>query len=114
MHQDPTVVAQIGAGALYEYLDTHLDFASARVSYERVRGLAAADRGALVDHAVGRYLNGGSLIGTPSHCEAMARSLKEIGVDEIACLVDFGVPREHVLPSLVEVASMQAKLNVQR
>ncbi|MEB0192204.1 MULTISPECIES: MupA/Atu3671 family FMN-dependent luciferase-like monooxygenase [Pseudomonas] len=114
VHQDPTVVAQIGAGALYEYLDTHLDFASARVSYERVRGLAAADRGALVDHAVGRYLNGGSLIGTPSHCEAMARSLKEIGVDEIACLVDFGVPREHVLPSLVEVASMQAKLNVQR
>ena len=30
------------------------------------------------------------LFGTRAHCLAMVERLKEIGVDEIACLIDFG------------------------
>jgi natural product biosynthesis luciferase-like monooxygenase protein len=43
---------------------------------------------------------GSGLFGTPRSCLEMIRALEEIGVDEIACLIDFGVATEDVLASL--------------
>ena len=106
IHPDADNVATIGAGALSRYLQEHLDFASPRTAYEQVNKLDDEDRLALVDHAVSRYLEGASLIGTPDKCAAFAKKMAVIGVDEIACLVDFGVSRDDVMASLNELASI--------
>ena len=47
-----------------------------------------------------RYYRTSSLIGTPSSCMKMIERLKEIGVNEVACLIDFGVDVDSVLESL--------------
>ena len=47
-----------------------------------------------------RYYRTSSLIGTPASCMKMVERLKAIGVDEVACLIDFGVDVDSVLESL--------------
>jgi natural product biosynthesis luciferase-like monooxygenase protein/amino acid adenylation domain-containing protein len=54
----------------------------------------------LVNFAFERYYQTASLIGTPERCGEMIERLREIGVDEVACLIDFGVEVETVLASL--------------
>lgn len=54
----------------------------------------------LLDLAFERYLESGSLIGPPDRCLRMVERLEEIGVDEVACLIDFVDDREAVLESL--------------
>jgi natural product biosynthesis luciferase-like monooxygenase protein len=41
-----------------------------------------------------------SFIGTLDHCAQQAERLRESGVDEIACLIDFGIDFEHVMAGL--------------
>jgi natural product biosynthesis luciferase-like monooxygenase protein/FkbM family methyltransferase len=60
----------------------------------------AHDMEALLSHAFERYFNTSGLFGTPETCLRMVDRLKEIGVDEIACLIDFGVDVNAVLASL--------------
>ncbi len=43
---------------------------------------------------------GKALIGTPESCAAVVERLREIGVDEIGCFIDFGVDPDAVLASL--------------
>ena len=47
-----------------------------------------------------RYINSAALIGTPDTCSAIVDRLIEVGVDEIGCLLDFGVDTGSVLESL--------------
>ncbi|WP_438043180.1 amino acid adenylation domain-containing protein [Sorangium sp. So ce128] len=54
----------------------------------------------LVSHAFERYVETSGLFGTPSDCLERVAQLKEIGVDEIGCLIDFGVEPDAVLASL--------------
>jgi len=54
----------------------------------------------LLEHAFERYFENSSLFGTPEVCLRMVGQLKEAGVDEIACLIDFGVDSQVVLESL--------------
>ncbi|MEQ1501669.1 MAG: MupA/Atu3671 family FMN-dependent luciferase-like monooxygenase, partial [Myxococcota bacterium] len=55
------------------------------------------DLQALLDHAFDRYADDAALFGTVDSCAALVDRLRTIGVDEVACLVDFGVPRARVL-----------------
>ena len=68
--------------------------------------LSEADMDAILSHSFERYFTQSGLFGTLETCEAFVEKLREIGVDEIACLVDFGVPaqtvREH-FPLLAEL-----------
>lgn len=54
----------------------------------------------LLDVACDRYMQGAALIGTPDSCAPVAESFKAIGVNEIACLIDFGLPDAAVLEGL--------------
>ena len=64
------------------------------------RSLAEQDQQALLDFAFERYFNTRALFGTPQSCISMITSLQKIGVDEIACLLDFGLDKETVLNGL--------------
>lgn len=47
-----------------------------------------------------RYFQTAALFGTPQSCLNMVEQIKEIGVNEIACLIDFGVDADSVLSNL--------------
>jgi natural product biosynthesis luciferase-like monooxygenase protein/amino acid adenylation domain-containing protein len=53
-----------------------------------------------LDQAFERYFEANGLFGTPATCARMAHRCMRAGVDEIACLLDFGVPTERALESL--------------
>jgi natural product biosynthesis luciferase-like monooxygenase protein len=54
----------------------------------------------LLSHAFNRYFETSGLFGTPSTCRSMIDRLKAIGVDEVACLIDFGIDFDSVISSL--------------
>lgn len=54
----------------------------------------------IMEHAFERYFKTAGLFGCPSSCLATIDKLKQFGVDEVACLIDFGVAADDVLASL--------------
>ena len=54
----------------------------------------------LLDITFDRYYSSAALLGTPESCKPLVMQLRAIGVDEIACLIDFGIPEEDVLRGL--------------
>ncbi len=83
--------------------------ASGRTLAEEIEsgGLSDADLDALLDHAFERYYETSGLLGTPDTCRAMIDQLKGIDVDEVACLLDFGVPSEKVLAQLPHLLALK-------
>lgn len=62
----------------------------------------------IIDIAFERYVTTGALIGTAQSCQDFVWNLKRIGVDEIACLIDFGVPDTVVLDNLRHLNDLRA------
>ncbi|MFP2903719.1 MupA/Atu3671 family FMN-dependent luciferase-like monooxygenase [Pyxidicoccus sp. 3LFB2] len=61
----------------------------------------------LASAAFDRYVQSSALIGTPESCAPIVQRLREIGVNELACFVDFGVPAEMVLSNLASLAALK-------
>lgn len=68
--------------------------------------LPAEDRATLLDFAFERYFERRTLLGTPGTARAMVGRLAALGVDEVACLVDFGLPDEDVLAGLAPLIEL--------
>ncbi|MFJ5985357.1 MupA/Atu3671 family FMN-dependent luciferase-like monooxygenase [Lentzea sp. NPDC092896] len=92
-----------------QYLSTSLDLLRglAKQMGLEFETLGEDDRLALLEHAADRYMDSGGLFGTPEQCVRFAEKLAELGVDEIACLIDFGVPTDDVLASLPHVDTVR-------
>lgn len=71
-----------------------------------VNKLPERDKEFLLNHAFERYFTTSGLFGTPADAAAMVSKLSAIGVDEVACLIDFGVPHAEVLSSLEHIARL--------
>ncbi len=54
----------------------------------------------LLEHSFGRYYETSGLFGTPENCLKQIDAIKSVGVDEVACLIDFGVDSASVLSHL--------------
>jgi natural product biosynthesis luciferase-like monooxygenase protein len=73
-------------------------------------GLDAADDSdveAMLDRSVARYLDGVSLIGSPDSCADVIATFKRIGVDELTCLIDFGLEEDTVRRGLPHLAALK-------
>ncbi len=69
-------------------------------------GLSEEEIDAVLDYAFERYYENSGLFGTPAQCMQRVAEVAGAGVDEIACLLDFGLPAKTVvehLPHLCEV-----------
>ena len=62
--------------------------------------LSEAETEALLDHAFERYFETSGLFGTPEDNLALIRRLGSLGVDEIGCLIDFGIDTDTVIAHL--------------
>ena len=67
------------------------------------------DVAALMDFAFDRYFDTAGLFGTPQKAMALVDELRGIGVDELACLVDFGVDADTVLAHLEDLAELMRR-----
>ncbi|WP_328552166.1 MupA/Atu3671 family FMN-dependent luciferase-like monooxygenase [Streptomyces sp. NBC_00358] len=108
VHPDPDVVQEAVREPFKNYLRSSIDL---------MRGLAKGlgldpveHRELLVDHAYQRFANSSALFGTPEHCASLVRELADAGVDEIACLIDFGVDDEQALAALDHVVTVRRLL----
>jgi natural product biosynthesis luciferase-like monooxygenase protein len=72
--------------------------------YDNVRvdaeAVTEADRDAIMNAAFELYFENNTLMGTPAKCSRVIDQLLAVGVDEVACLVDFGVAADAVLENL--------------
>ncbi|WP_456319426.1 MupA/Atu3671 family FMN-dependent luciferase-like monooxygenase [Lentzea tibetensis] len=68
---------------------------------------------ALLDRAFERHYHSSGLFGTPEQCAEKLAAIADAGVDEVACLIDFGVPEDEVLASLEHLAEARS-LHAQR
>ncbi|MFI1195237.1 MupA/Atu3671 family FMN-dependent luciferase-like monooxygenase [Micromonospora sp. NPDC020750] len=64
------------------------------------RDLPEGELDALVAQAFDRFFDTAALLGTPEAAADLVDRLKAIEVDEVACLIDFGVDHDHVLAAL--------------
>ncbi len=70
-------------------------------------GLDDKEKEHLLAYAFERYFQSSALIGTPESCQLMVKQLQGIGVDEIACLIDFGIDADTVMASLYSLKKLK-------
>ncbi len=96
--EDMAVVRNQVQRPFTEYLKTSVDLW--RRGSKSLDDLTEKEREDLLAYAFERYFQTSALFGTPDTCVEMVTRLKEIGVDEIACLIDFGVDVDLVITAL--------------
>ena len=97
--------------ALTEYLKSFVaqhQSANQVETSEKVRTLQGLgdDSDDFVDMVFARYVGTSSLIGDIKQAEGILTRFRAMGVDEVACLVDFGLEKERVLDSLQLLSSL--------
>ena len=65
----------------------------------------------MLEHAFERYYETSGLFGRPDQCVEFVEKLKAIGVDDVACLIDFGVPTDLTLKSLEHLDAVRRMSN---
>ena len=103
--QDIEEVRRKVQGPLKEYLRSSMDLQHHGIDKQDSLSKEAQEQ--ILSYAFERYFENDGLFGTPQTCQKMVEHLGEIGVDEIACLIDFGVDADSVLDSLSSLALLQ-------
>jgi natural product biosynthesis luciferase-like monooxygenase protein len=67
----------------------------------------------LLDLVFEKYFEEGSLLGTPAKCASMVEKVGAVGVNDIACLVDFGLDLATTLASLDRLTVLRYSLQQQ-
>ncbi len=67
------------------------------------------DLEALAQRAFDRYFEEAGLFGTPRTCREQVARIEALGVDEVACLIDFGVDSDTVLASLPALDALRQR-----
>jgi natural product biosynthesis luciferase-like monooxygenase protein len=113
---DNDVVKEVVREPMKDYLRSSMklviDFAWAFPAFKRpggadaspddidIKGLSDDERETILDFAFERYFETSGLFGTPDICNNMINRCKAAGIDEIACLLDFGVDTDAIMDSL--------------
>lgn len=71
-----------------------------------LRSLSPQENDAILEFAFSRYFDDAGLFGTVDDALARVEALSQIGVTEIACLIDYGIPNDHVLAGLPLLAEV--------
>ena len=110
---DTDAVREVVRAPMKEYLRTSIslikNFASAFPTFKRkddnvdFSALSEDEFESLLEYSFERYFETSGLFGDFDRCAAMIDQLKGIGVDEIACLVDFGVDADVTLAHLAHL-----------
>ncbi|MEH2172824.1 MupA/Atu3671 family FMN-dependent luciferase-like monooxygenase [Nostoc sp.] len=78
----------------------------------QVKSWDEGDREALLSFAFNRYFETSGLLGTTEKCLSLIERLQTIGVDEVACLIDFGMDIDSTLSSLNYLKEVKERSNL--
>lgn len=99
-------------GPFRDYLRTSaglLRQLTASMNMEFPDAMDGEDMEIILDMAVERYFETSGLFGSPESVLPLLQNLQEAGVDEIASLIDFGLPNEDVLQGLSSINKMRLR-----
>jgi natural product biosynthesis luciferase-like monooxygenase protein len=102
------LVAEL-AGSVSAFTRTNVN--GGKPQNEDLGNLPEAELEAMLEVAFERYFETSGLFGTLATCARMAERCRNAGVDEIACLLDFGVPTTRVLASLDNLNALRQRAN---
>jgi amino acid adenylation domain-containing protein/natural product biosynthesis luciferase-like monooxygenase protein len=108
---DLETARETAKGPLKNYLRSFLDNSQKRL--ESTSGpveVDAEDIEFMLDRAYQDYVKGKSLIGSPESCQKVVEYLREIGVNEIGCFVDFGVAQQTALQALPHLLELKQRV----
>ncbi|WP_395397393.1 MupA/Atu3671 family FMN-dependent luciferase-like monooxygenase [Novosphingobium sp. BL-8A] len=121
--EDEATVRAIVREPLLEYLRTATNllhqYAWSFPAFKRPDGeveaisldtLSAEETDALLEHAFDRYFETSGLFGTPEDNLDLIARLSAIGVDEVGCLIDFGVATDTVIRHLPVLDRLRARV----
>ncbi len=104
------VVKEEVRAPLKNYLSSHMDLKNLGHTKSMNMGEISSEViDEMLDLAFERYWNSAALIGTPESCKGMVSALKEMGVTEISCLVDFGLKYDTVMEGLRYLSDLKAQ-----
>lgn len=89
------------------YIRTNLNLQSRHFESHSSVEMNSQNKEQLVNNAVNRLFDSNGLVGTPTQCLNIVKKFQEIGVTEIACLIDFGIANDDVLLSLPYIAALK-------
>ncbi|MFC5832159.1 MupA/Atu3671 family FMN-dependent luciferase-like monooxygenase [Nonomuraea insulae] len=102
---------QRAGGPLKAYLRSYVaQTATDKGAGDQAAALSEAQLGTLTEFAFRRYLAWGSLLGSPETCRKSLADLAELGCDEVACFVDFGLGGDEVLAGLERLAELREEM----
>lgn len=90
---------------MLHYLEEYLRQFDSLVDSD-MRKNVESNKAQFLEFAFERYFEQAALFGSVDKCRALTHSLAQMGVKEIACLIDFGVPTERVMNSLSLLKSL--------
>jgi natural product biosynthesis luciferase-like monooxygenase protein len=76
-----------------------------------LESLTAEELDGILDFAFQRYFDDSGLFGTVEDALSRVEELKRIGVSEVACLIDYGIPADQVLAGLRPLAQVVRAAN---
>lgn len=108
-----TRAQEIARTPLLSYLSSSLDLntRSTRRGAMPNGTLREDDAQALLQRSLTEYFDSRAIIGTVSQAADRADALAAIGVDEIACLIDFGIPADTVLKSVHRIGNLNREFH---
>lgn len=125
--EDDSEVRKIVREPMKDYLASSMslvvDFAWSFPAFERpggpdqkpedvdLKSLSEDETDAILEFAFERYYETSGLMGTPEACERMLEKCKDADIDEIACLIDFGVDTQVALDALPALDLVRQKVN---
>lgn len=104
LDEDAQAATELAREPLKEYLHSAIGLSASSIARMGLNiatdELGEDDWDVLLDYAARRYLETSALIGDPAQAREMVDRLATLGVDEIGCLIDFGLPDASVRSSL--------------
>jgi natural product biosynthesis luciferase-like monooxygenase protein len=76
-----------------------------------IKSLSEEEVDTILDFAFERYFETSGLFGSPETCQKMVERCKQVDVDEIACLLDFGVDTKRIMDGLPLLKQVRDEAN---
>lgn len=128
--EDTDVVRELVRQPMKDYLQSAMklviDFAWSFPAFKRpggqdskpedidIKSLSAEETDTILDFAFERYFENSGLFGTPEKCNEMVNRCKGADINEIACLLDYGVATDAILDSLPHLKRVRDLANPER
>jgi natural product biosynthesis luciferase-like monooxygenase protein len=95
---DEAAVKQTVREPFKRYLESSADLW--QIGDARLKDMSPRKKNDMLEYAFERYYQKTGLMGSVESCAKMVEAVAAIGVDEIACLIDFGLPHDTIMAGL--------------